>query len=968
MKLFTNLKIFLVLLLASTAVQAQNYNVTFKVDMSQYVGLSDTVYVNGTWNSWCGRCNPLVKQGSTNVWEGTFSVPSGAQEYKYTIGGWNAQETLTPGMPCTVTNGGYTNRSITVSAATVLPVVCWQSCLACATLLPMDLPLTFDSTNVNYVLASFGGNVGSIVNDPVVSGNKVAKIIKDTLSATWAGTTMGANGFATAIPFAANATKMTMRVYSPDSGIVVRLKAEDPNDNTHTVETDTRTTVANAWQTLEFNFANQATGTAALNLSYIFKKVSVFFNFNVSGAAAGNKTYYFDDVRFLAPTAPVLAQIKLPINFDSSNVDYTMTDFGGNTSSVANDPIVAGNKAGKVIKSNAAATWAGTTLSKPNGLAEAIPFTANATKITMRVYSPDSGIVVRLKAEDPTNNTHTVETDARTTVANAWQTLEFNFANQATGTAALNLSYTFKMLSAFFNFNIDGATAGTKTYYFDDVRFLAPVAPVLAQVKLPINFDSSNVDYTMTDFGGNTSSVVNDPIAAGNKVGKVIKSNTAATWAGTTLSKPNGLAEAIPFAANATKMTMRVYSPDSGIVVRLKAEDPNDNTHTVETDARTTVANAWQTLEFNFANQATGTAALNLSYNFKMLSAFFNFNFDGATAGTKTYYFDDVRFGGSSGGPTKGSVTFRVDMSKYAMASGDTVTLNGNFNGWCGKCTPMTKQGSSNVWATTLLLDKDSSYDFKYTIGDWKSQESLKDGMSCTATKFGFTNRTITVSKVNDSLPLVCWESCVSCANTVPKAAVTFKVNMKNYVGDLSKGVTLNGSFNNWCGNCTPMTLLGNNIYGVTMNLDTGAYEFKYTIGNWDDQEQFSSTDLCTKTTGTFTNRFVQIKDTAAVTVGAYCWNTCTICNAVGLEEQILNRVKLYPNPATESVNIDFGQSIENATRVNVYNLLGESLIEKNTAHNNGTVKLDISSLKPGIYLVKIEMDQAVRTYKLRVD
>ena len=89
-----------------------------------------------------------------------------------------------------------------------------------------------------------------------------------------------------------------MRVYSPDAGIKVRLKVEDAADPTRSVETEATTTVANNWETLTFDFANQAAGTAALNLAYTYKKASIFFNFGVTGATAGAKTYYFDDVAF----------------------------------------------------------------------------------------------------------------------------------------------------------------------------------------------------------------------------------------------------------------------------------------------------------------------------------------------------------------------------------------------------------------------------------------------------------------------------------------------------------------------------------------------------------------------------------------------------------------------------------------------------------------------------------------------
>ena len=76
---------------------------------------------------------------------------------------------------------------------------------------------------------------------------------------------------------------MTVRVYSPSAGIKVRLKVEDAADGTHSAETDATTTVANAWETLTFDFANPAAGTAPLNFSYTYNKISIFFNFGVAG-------------------------------------------------------------------------------------------------------------------------------------------------------------------------------------------------------------------------------------------------------------------------------------------------------------------------------------------------------------------------------------------------------------------------------------------------------------------------------------------------------------------------------------------------------------------------------------------------------------------------------------------------------------------------------------------------------------
>ena len=460
--------------------------------------------------------------------------------------------------------------------------------------------------------------------------------------------------------------------------------------------------------------------------------------------------------------------VNLQINFDSTNVNYNLGDFGGNASAIVTDPVVSSNKVAQITKSNTAETWAGTTLGT-SGLATAIPFTASLTKITMRVYSPDANIPVRMKVEDATNGAISVETEARTTLSNAWETLEFNFANQAGGTAALDLSKTYKKLSVFFNFNVAGSAAGTKVYYCDDVKFVTTSGPVLAKIKLPINFDSTNVDYTMVDFGGNASSVVADPNNAANKVGKVIKGATAELWAGTTLSTSSGLANAIPFVAGSTKLSVRVYSPDTGIMVRLKAEDPTDPTKSVETEAKTKVKNGWDVLVFDFANQASGTAAINFGYTYKMLSIFFNFGVTGVQAGgAKTYYFDNVVFGagGPPPPPAKVNVKFKVDMKNTSVKTTDTLTLNGTFNGWCGVCTPMTLIAGTKIYEATVALDTATEYEFKYVIGNWTVQETLAVALPCVKTTGAFTNRLYKSGSKNDSLPLVCWNTCSTCFNS----------------------------------------------------------------------------------------------------------------------------------------------------------------------------------------------------------
>jgi hypothetical protein len=512
------------------------------------------------------------------------------------------------------------------------------------------------------VLTGFGGaEDATVVADPTNAANKVARVIKSATAELWAGTTVSTlpNQAIAPIGFSAGNTTITVRVWAAAAGIPVRLKVESATDNTKSVETEATTTVAGGWQTLSFNFANQAPGTAALVLTQVYNKASIFFNFGKTGAQGGGGTFYFENLSYPASGATGGGgtgggtATAATITMDEASPPV-LTGFGGaEDATVVADPTNAANKVARVIKSATAELWAGTTVSTlPNFAIPAIGFSAGNTTITVRVWAAAAGIPVRLKVESATDNTKSVEAEATTTVAGGWQTLSFNFANQAPGTAALVLTQVYNKASIFFNFGKTGAQGGGGTFYFEDVSYPASGATGGGGsgggtvAGFPITFDAAGVTYTLTGFGGAEDSTrVVDPAGGTNMVAKVVKNSTAELWAGTTVSTGANFSIAtIPFTASATRMTLRVWVPAAGIPVRLKVESASDNTKTVETEAITTVAGAWETLTFNFANQAPGTAALNLSSTFNKASVFFNFGKSGAQGGGGTYYFDDLNF------------------------------------------------------------------------------------------------------------------------------------------------------------------------------------------------------------------------------------------------------------------------------------------------------------------------------------
>ncbi|MCT4622804.1 MAG: T9SS type A sorting domain-containing protein, partial [Schleiferiaceae bacterium] len=468
------------------------------------------------------------------------------------------------------------------------------------------------------------------------------------------------------------------------------------------------------------------------------------------------------------------------------------------------------------------------------------------------------------------------------------------------------------------------------------------------------------------DFGGNSSSLAADPMNASNIVLKSEKTSAAATWAGTTLSTPMGLAPPIPFAQGSTFISCVVYSPTAGIPVRLKAEDHTDPTITVETEVMTSVANAWDTLVFDFSNQAPGTAAIDFTKTYDMLSIFYDFNTAGATP-SNTYYLDDVFFGGGSGGgPTTHNVTFKVDMNSYTGPF-NTPEVNGTFNGWCGNCIPMSDADGDGVWEVTVPITMDT-IEFKFSFDNWAGQESLQQGLPCTITQNGFTNRFMVLSG-DTVLDPVCWESCSACTGVPTTANVKFMVDLSDYTASSYAEVNLNGSFNNWCGSCAQMTSPNNDsIYELVVTVPLDTIEYKFTLDGWTVQENLTQGDPCTITTvdpgGTFTNRyFVPTGDT---TLPVVCWESCTSCNSnISIDEDWIAQFDIHPNPSQGIINIEGVLQSAGDSKITVTNIQGRLVKELVIKGSILDSRIDMSNNKDGVYLVNITNNHGTITKKV---
>ncbi|KAF0242263.1 MAG: hypothetical protein FD136_890 [Chitinophagaceae bacterium] len=482
---------------------------------------------------------------------------------------------------------------------------------------PVLLPVTFESTTINYVFNNFDGGNASVIANPQSGGintsAKVGRMIKGA-GQPWGGSVMPLSA---PIDFSTNKI-FRMKVYSPRVGAKVLLKVENAGNGAINFEKERTTTVANAWEEIGFDFST-------INTANVYNNIVLIFELGTVGDGSPNFTFLFDDIQ-LAATMPS-NQIDLPVTFDVAGTNYTVTDFGNNATADDVDPTNSANKVKKTTKPNGAEVWAGTTIGTPSGFARAIPINTTTSQMSVRVYSPSAGLKIRLKIEDANDNTKSVETDVNTTVGNAWENLIFDFKNQVVGTAAINAAYTYNKASIFFDF---GNAGNGKVFYWDDVQYLS--TNVTASVSLPLNFENSALTYTFTNFDGGGATVVDNPfktgINASNKVGKMVKS-AGQPWGGSFIE----LAGPIDFAKKTFKM--KVYSPRVGAKVLLKVENATNGALNFEKEVTTTVANGWEELTFDYST-------INTANSYHKIVLIFELGTVGDGSSNFTFYFDDI--------------------------------------------------------------------------------------------------------------------------------------------------------------------------------------------------------------------------------------------------------------------------------------------------------------------------------------
>ena len=139
--------------------------VNFKINMNDYSGNFESVYLSGDFNNWSASSHPLSDADENGVWETTLNLENGVYEYKYSLDDGNEQEQFEGSESCVVVSedgmgNTMVNRSTVILGPVDLPVYCWNSCMENCTastveadkdqLLSIFPTITDDKLIVNY--------------------------------------------------------------------------------------------------------------------------------------------------------------------------------------------------------------------------------------------------------------------------------------------------------------------------------------------------------------------------------------------------------------------------------------------------------------------------------------------------------------------------------------------------------------------------------------------------------------------------------------------------------------------------------------------------------------------------------------------------------------------------------------------------------------------------------------------------
>jgi len=477
------------------------------------------------------------------------------------------------------------------------------------------------------------------------------------------------------------------------------------------------------------------------------------------------------------------------------------------------------------------------------------------------------------------------------------------------------------------------------------------------------------VPYQYT-FGGSSFSVVDNPSKTGvNTSNKVAMTQKAATGAETWGGAGFPLGGAINFAAGANTFTMDVYSAVAGIAT-FKIEK-SATQGDVEIKQNYTTPGEWQTLTYTFDGRDA---------NYKQITIFMGFD----SKATDVWYYDNIKGPGITvGAPV--DVTFSLsDLGgtvtsaevELSNAPGTKLPLTGTAGvgaTWTKVLTAVTGSTIANPITYTMYVNGNTTPEFT-------NQPFATAGSAASVIAKNFGTAPVGVNLINNGTfdgiegALAGWtgknwgawtgnagsitvqNGVAYCSPVASNDAWQLQLEQHNFV--LENGKTYAASFDAWSVDFRQLTLSiedpsnGYALLGTTTDADglldagDGLRHSKWDMAITDTKATYTRTLTVDKAKANTDFKFVFLLAQASDLVYIDNVSLKEITN-VSVGENKANAVKFYPNPAQNELYFSGRARLSN---VSVYSLVGAQVKE----FKNVSESLNISDLKPGVYMVKV--------------
>ncbi|QJP33554.1 family 16 glycosylhydrolase [Nonlabens sp. Ci31] len=489
--------------------------------------------------------------------------------------------------------------------------------------------------------------------------------------------------------------------------------------------------------------------------------------------------------------------------------------------------------------------------------------------------------------------------------------------------------------------------------------------------QFPLDFE--NNQYPFTGFSGSSFSFVSDPVQTTNNVGEFFNNGTQATQ-GFYIDVNNP----VDLSADPI-LTLRFYAFDPNThTVLLKLE--NGNQPDIEmTQQIAGGANNWNDVNFNFSN-STG--------QYSRVTIFIDYG--AAAAGT--YLIDDINNGATPPNPidvvytdlvwsdefdttgtnnpidaTKwfhqtqlpsGGNWFNGEQQHYTDRLDNSYVENGFLN-IVAKRESFTDQGQTKQFTSARL---NSKYAFTYGRVDVRAKLPFGDGTWPAIWTLG--------KNINEDGGY--WDSTYGTTNWPLCGEIDI---MEHGLGALNH---VSAALHTNCAGCsgntrnfqsTTLQDVANDFHVYSMNWspqqitflidDVPFYIYNPAVKNIDtypfyEDQYFLLNVAMGGIAGSIDPNFIQ--SSMVIDYVRVYQNTLSIAGENTNESDL----KIYPNPATDVVNLETSQAID---RVDVFALSGQLLVSETEETNS----LDISTVKTGIYILKVYSSGIIINRKLVV-